>query len=137
VIGLVTVTHLNLGAEVIRAAEFILGKLPRVGVVAIDQQSAPEDIKTEISDAVSGVDDGQGVLILTDMFGGTPANLSLVFLEPGRVEVLTGINLPMVIKLAEMRDKYPLAELAARVRDYGRRSISIAGEILTKDAGDQ
>lgn len=136
-IGLVTVTHLNLGAEVIRAAEFILGKLPRVGVVAIDQQSVPEDIKTEISDAVSGVDDGQGVLILTDMFGGTPANLSLVFLDPGRVEVLTGINLPMVIKLAEMRDKYPLAELAARVRDYGRRSISIAGEILTKDAGDQ
>jgi PTS system mannose-specific IIA component len=135
VIGLVTVTHLNMGAEIVRAAEFILGKIPRVASVAIGPQGAPESIKAEIEAAVAGVDDGQGVMILTDMFGGTPANLSLVYLDPGRVEVLTGINLPMVIKLAELRDKHALAELAARVRDYGRRSISIAGEILQKDAG--
>jgi len=135
VIGLITVTHLDLGQAVIRAAEFIMGKIPRVAEVAIDVQDRPEDIQTEIQAAIEAVDEGQGVLILTDMFGGTPANLSLVFLDRDRVEVLTGINLPMVIKLAELREKLPLAELASAVRDYGRRSISIAGEILQKDAG--
>ena len=133
-IGFVVVTHGSLGAELINTAEFILGRIEHCKVVSIDGQKAPETMRTEIAQAVKSVDEGQGVLILTDMFGGTPSNLSLSFLSEDKVEVLTGVNLPMIIKLAQSRDKMPLSELAEAIGAYGRKSINVAGQILHKRA---
>jgi mannose PTS system EIIA component len=131
-IGFVVVTHGRLGAELINTAEFILGKIENCTAVSITGQDSPEQIRDHIQEAIKSNERGQGVLVLTDMFGGTPSNLSLAFLEPGQVEVLTGVNLPMIIKIAQSRDKQSLAELAQSVGAYGRKSISVAGEILNK-----
>ena len=135
-IGLVVVTHGELGDGLIRAAETILGKIPRTAIVSINVQDDPEVIRGQIQEAIESVEDSDGVLILTDMFGGTPSNCSLAFLEADKVEVLTGVNLPAIIKIAEQRQSLDLAGLARTARDYGRRAISIAGEILSKDIGD-
>ena len=129
-IGFVIVTHGRLGSELINTAELILGRLDHCVSVSIDAQSSPETIRAEIGKAIRNTDLGSGVLILTDMFGGTPSNFSLSFLEKGRVEVLTGVNLPMIIKLIQSRDKMVLSELAETIGAYGRKSINVAGEIL-------
>jgi PTS system mannose-specific IIA component len=132
-IGFVVVTHGRLGAELINTAEFILGRIENCTAVSINGQDSPEQIRDRIQEAIKKSNEhGNGVLVLTDMFGGTPSNLSLAFLEPGQVEVLTGVNLPMIIKIAQSRDKQSLAELAQSVGAYGRKSISVAGEILNK-----
>jgi len=129
-IGVVVVTHGRLGAELIKTAEFILGRIENVVAVSIDDQRSPDALRAEIEQAVKGVDKGNGVLILTDMFGGTPSNLSLSLLSNGRIEVLSGVNLPMLIKLIQCRNQMKLIDLAQTVSAYARNSINVAGQLL-------
>jgi PTS system mannose-specific IIA component len=131
-VGVVLVTHPNLGEEFIRSAEMICGKMPRVLTVSIDTRKEVEELRRGIAEAIKKVDDGDGVLILTDMFGGTPSNMSLAFLQEDRVEVLTGLNLPMMIKLSNCREGRPLKELARMVKEAGQKNINLASEILQK-----
>lgn len=130
-IGLVLITHGHLGRELVNAAELILGGIEQVECVAIEPSLAPEKLHKLLSKAIGLVNKGDGVLILTDMFGGSPNNISLAFLQEGQVEVATGVNLPMLIKAATSRQNGTLAELARAVGEAGRSSISVAGEILS------
>ena len=98
-IGVLIITHGNLGNELIKASELIKGRLEGVLHVSVDQSKGVEEIKKEISTSIKKLDRGQGVLILTDLFGGTPSNISLSFLKEGKLEVVTGVNLPMLLKL--------------------------------------
>ena len=131
-VGVVLVTHPNLGEEFIRSAELICGKLPNLATVSIETRKGGDELRREIAEAIRRVDSGKGVLILTDMFGGTPSNMSLAFLSEGRVEVVTGLNLPMLIKISNCREGRNLPELAKMVRDAGQRNINLASEILKK-----
>jgi PTS system mannose-specific IIA component len=118
--------------ELINAAEMIVGKMENVEALSIDPNEEVERIRKGIQAALKRVNDGTGVLILTDMFGGTPSNISLSFLEDDKVEVVTGANLPMLIKIGTMTDKLLLKELASMIRDYGRKNINLATEILNR-----
>ena len=129
-IGVVVVTHGQLATELVNAAETIVGELQRFAAVSIGWHEDTEDARGEIQQAIARVENGAGVLILTDMFGGTPSNVSLSFLGERRVEVVTGVNLPMLIKLATLREEKPLDELASFIKQYGQRNISVASEIL-------
>ena len=130
-IGLVIVTHSGLGEALIEAGESILeGPLDAVTSVSVDLRQSAEKMREKINTAIKAVDNGKGVLILTDMFGGTPSNLSLSFLEEGRIEVLTGVNLPVVIRAAMMRKDNNLNELAETLQAYGKKSISLASSVL-------
>lgn len=131
-VGVLLVTHPHLGDEFIRSAEMICGKFPSLASISIDTQKAVDEIRREIASAIKKLDDGDGVLILTDMFGGTPSNMSLAFLKEGQVEVLTGLNLPMLIKIASCREGRKLGELARLVKDAGQKNINLASEILQK-----
>jgi PTS system mannose-specific IIA component len=131
-IGVLITTHGNVGNEMIRAAESIKGSLKRVAHVSVDQTKSMEELKKEIHTAIKKLDQGQGVLILTDLFGGTPSNISLSFLKGGKVEVITGVNLPMLLKLRDIKEDVDLAEFAKTIQDYGKRNISLASEILNK-----
>jgi mannose PTS system EIIA component len=134
-IGVLITTHGNLGSELIKAAELIRGSLKGLVHVSIDQTKGVEDLKKEISMAIKKLDQGKGVLILTDLFGGTPSNISLSFLKEGKVEVITGVNLPMLLKLPDIREGMQLKEFARSIKDYGIKNISLASEILSKRAG--
>jgi mannose PTS system EIIA component len=134
-IGVLITTHGNLGSELIKAAELIRGSLKGIVHVSIDQTKGVEDLKKEISVAIKKLDQGKGVLILTDLFGGTPSNISLSFLKEGKVEVITGVNLPMLLKLPDIREGIQLKEFARSIKDYGIKNISLASEILSKKAG--
>lgn len=130
-IGIVIVTHSQLGDALIDAAEFILGKRPEGMIsVSIDLNENAAVLRKKISEGIKKVRSEKGVLILTDMFGGTPSNLSYSFLEEGRIEVLSGVNLPIVIKAAQAREKMGLGELAATLEMFGKKSISLASGIL-------
>jgi len=129
-IGVVVVTHGRLGTELIKTAEFILGRIENAAAVSIDDQRSPDLLRADIEQAVKAVDKGNGVLILTDMFGGTPSNLSLSLLSNGRIEVLSGVNLPMLIKLIQCRNQMKLIDLAQAVSTYARNSINVAGQLL-------
>jgi len=131
-VGVVLVTHPHLGEEFIRSAEMICGKMPRVLTVSIDTHKEVEELRRGIAEAIKKVDEGEGVLILTDMFGGTPSNMSLAFLQEGQVEVLTGLNLPMLIKLSNCREGRSLKDLAKMVKEAGQKNINLASEILQK-----
>ena len=131
-IGVLITTHGNLGGELIKAAELIRGSLKGIIHVAVDQTKGVEELKKEISSAIKKLDQGQGVLILTDLFGGTPSNISLSFLREGKVEVITGVNLPMLLKLPDIREGMSLTEFAQYIKDYGIKNISLASEILRK-----
>ena len=131
-VGILLVTHPHLGDEFIRSAELICGKFPYLAGVSIDTQKGVEEIRQEIAAAIRKVDTGDGVLILTDMFGGTPSNMSLAFLRDGQVEVLTGLNLPMLIKIASCREGRKLGDLARLVKEAGQKNINLASEILQK-----
>jgi PTS system mannose-specific IIA component len=133
-IGVLITTHGNLGNELIKAAELIRGSLKGIVHVSVDQTKGVEDLKKEISTAIKKLDQGQGVLILTDLFGGTPSNISLSFLKEGKVEVITGVNLPMLLKLPDIREGMLLKEFARYIKDYGVKNISLASEILSKKA---
>jgi len=129
-VGVVIVSHYRLGEEFLQALQLIVPDGPRFLAVAIDPKQTVEEMRSAISQALAQAERGHGVLVLTDMFGGTPSNISLSFLEERRVEVVTGMNLPMLIKLATMREERPLDELARFVKEYGQRNISVASELL-------
>ena len=130
-IGIVIVTHCQLGEALIGAAEFIMGSQPEsLESVSIDLSENSEKLRDKISQGIKNVKGQEGVLILTDMFGGTPSNLSYSFLEEGRIEVLSGVNLPILIQAASMRNKMNLDELAANLESFGKKSISLASGIL-------
>jgi PTS system mannose-specific IIA component len=131
-VGVVLVTHPNLGEEFIRSAELICGQMPHLVPVSIDTRRSVEELREEIAKAIKSVDTGKGVLILTDMFGGTPSNMSLAFLSENRVEVITGLNLPMLIKISNCRQGRSLQELAKMVKEAGQRNINLASEVLQK-----
>ncbi len=131
-IGIVIVTHASLGKALREAAEFIAGKQDQVEVVGQGPTDAPQLSSEQLKAAVKKVDTGEGVLILTDMFGGTPSNVSLAFLEPERVEVLSGVNLPMMLKMVTSRqNRLSVVELAHELKAAGRQNISLASEILS------
>lgn len=129
-IGVVIVTHYRLGEEFLQALRLIVPDAPPFRAVSIEPKQTVEEMRSAIAEALREADTGEGVLVLTDMFGGTPSNVSLAFLGERRVEVVTGLNLPMLIKLATLRDAKPLEELATFIKEYGRRNISVASELL-------
>jgi PTS system mannose-specific IIA component len=131
-IGVLITTHGNLGSELIKAAELIRGSLKGIIHVSVDPAKGVEDLKKEISTSIKKLDQGRGVLILTDLFGGTPSNIALSFLKEGKVEVITGVNLPMLLKLPDIREGMSLKEFAQYIKDYGIKNISLASEILSK-----
>lgn len=130
-VGLVLVTHAGLARELLAAAEMIVGKIEKAEVVGIVPDDKVDSMRAALTSAIGKVA-GNGVMIMTDMFGGTPSNMSLSFLEDDRVEVMTGVNLPMLIKFAGERGKWTLAELARMLRECGREGILVAGEYLKK-----
>jgi PTS system mannose-specific IIA component len=132
-VGVVIVTHCRLAEEMIAAAELVLGEpLKQFQPVSIDPKEGSEEIREKIITAIRKVDGGQGVLILTDMYGGTPSNISLSFLEEKKIEVITGLNLPMLLKLATYSNEMDLEKLAVFITDYGQRNINLASEVLKK-----
>ncbi len=129
-VGLVVATHGRLGEELVRTAEGIVGPLAQAHALSISAASSMEAAREELREAIRAVDDGDGVLVLTDMLGGTPANLALTFLDE-KIEVLTGVNLPMLLKLAGCRsEKSNLAATAQLVTGYGQKNITLASELL-------
>ncbi len=129
--GLVVVAHASLAAELIRAAEMIVGTIDGAAAVAIQASDSVDEIRAALTAAITAVA-AEDVIIMTDMFGGTPSNMSLSFLKENRIEVLTGVNLPMLIKFAGDRERYGVAELAAQIRDTGREGVTVAGDYLKK-----
>ena len=132
-VGIVLVTHLRLGEELLAVTELIVGKLKGFEAVSIDPTEGVEEIKEKISAAIRKVDRGKGILILTDMFGGTPSNISLSFLAEWKIEVITGVNLPMLLKLSTYEGEMDLAGLAEFIKTYGQKNINLASEILKKN----
>ncbi len=130
-IGIVIVTHQQLGDALIDAAEFILGKHPdKVASVSININESADKLREKISEGIKKVNDNEGVVIFTDMFGGTPSNLSYSFLEEGRTEVISGANLPILLKAINSRKDMDVAKLAQCIEVYGKKSISLASGIL-------
>ena len=130
-VGIVLVTHGKLGQELLRTAEGIVGPLPGACSVSIEPQDGMETIREKMAKAIGEMDSGDGVLVLTDMFGGTPANLALTFLDERQVEVVTGVNLPMMLKLGTTRDDpATLGEIASTIAGYGQKNIVYASELL-------
>lgn len=129
--GIVIVTHSRLGEALIEAAEFIVGSRPEaITSVSIDLKENAEKLRRKIQTGMKAVDQKQGILIMTDMFGGTPSNLSYSFLEEDRIEVISGVNLPILLKALGLRDKVALSDLAVQLEAYGKKSISLASSIL-------
>ncbi len=131
-IGALVVTHGHLAQELVAAAEMIVGEFSHIQGVSIGWHDDVNDARKEIERRISEVDSGAGVLILTDMFGGTPSNIAFSFHEPGKIDVVTGVNLPMIIKIANQKQGDTLNTLARTVRDQGRSSISMASEFLSQ-----
>ncbi len=129
-VGVVVVSHGDFARGLVETAEQIVGALDKVSWVSIKDRCNVDDIRKAIDKAIKKVNTGYGVLLLTDMFGGTPSNLSLTFLEKGKVEVLTGVNLPILLKLASIREGKSLEEIASILKEHGRKSISLASEVL-------
>ena len=130
-IGILIITHKELGNALIEAAEFILDEKPEELLsISIDINENAEKLRNKIDVAIKKVMQPNGVLILTDMFGGTPSNLSYSFLEEGRIEVISGVNLPILLKAISLREKYKMNELAENLETFGKKSISLASGIL-------
>jgi len=129
-IGVVVVTHGQLATELVNAAEMIVGDLPQFTAVSIGWHDDANDARGDIEQAIERVRGQEGVLLLTDMFGGTPSNLGMTFLEKDRLEVITGVNLPMLIKLAASRTSTDLLSLAKEMRQHGRDAIWVASDFL-------
>ncbi len=129
--GILLVTHANLGSALIETAELILeGSQENIGFVSINIQENPDSLRKKIKKGISKVKTDKGILILTDMFGGTPSNLSYSFLEEGIVEVISGVNLPILLKAINSRKKMDMATLTSSLIETGKRSISLASGIL-------
>jgi mannose PTS system EIIA component len=129
-IGLVLVTHGRLGHEFQHAVEHVVGPQERIEAVSIGAEDDMEQRRRDIVEAVRRVDTGKGVIIMTDMFGGTPSNLAISVMEPGRVEVIAGMNLPMLIKLASVRLSKPMAVALEEAQTAGRKYINVASQVL-------
>jgi PTS system mannose-specific IIA component len=129
-IGVVVVTHGQLAIELVNAAEMIVGDLPQFTAVSIGWHDDVNDAREEIVQAIERVRGAEGVLLLTDMFGGTPSNLGMTFLDKDRIEVITGVNLPMLIKLAGLAQSQDLLAVARQMRDDGRNAIWVASDLL-------
>jgi mannose PTS system EIIA component len=126
----VIVTHGHLAGELLAAAEMIVGPISHIAAVSIGWHDDVDAARDEVQRAITRVSQGAGVLLLTDMFGGTPTNIASMFLEEGVIEVVTGVNLPMVIKLATSAGEESLAEIAPKIRDQGRQGIYLASALL-------
>jgi mannose PTS system EIIA component len=133
-IGVIVVTHGQLANELVKAATTIVGDLPHLAAVSIGWHDDPTVAREAIERAIRQVEGPSGVLILTDMFGGTPSNLGLTFLEANRVEIITGVNLPMIIKLAQLQQSSDLVTAAREMREVGRNAIWVASDLLHAEA---
>ena len=131
-LGLIVVTHGGVAEELVKAAKKILGEVEALEAISIDWDDDVSDATARVDKAIKQVDQGEGVLVLTDMFGGTPTNLSLALLEPGRVDIVTGVNLPMLIKFTNHRDQYALTDAAGHIAEQGRQAIHVASELLER-----
>jgi len=132
-IGVVVVTHGQLATELVNAAETIVGDLPSCFAVSIGWHEDVQDAREAIGSAIAKVRQPGGVLLMTDMFGGTPSNLGITFLEKDKVEIVTGVNLPMLIKAASMKDAASLTDVARTLREHGRNAIWVASDLLSGD----
>ena len=130
----VIVSHGHLASEFLAAAEMILGHISHITAASIDWHDDVDVARHELERAIARVSQGRGVLLMTDMFGGAPTDIASMFLDDPGVEVISGVNLPMVLKLAEQEPDKPLAEIAKSVRDSGKDGIYLAGELLTPPA---
>lgn len=129
-IGLVLVTHGRLAAEFRAALEHVVGPQENLETISIGPDDDMEQRRTDILSAIERVDNGNGVVLLTDMFGGTPSNLAISVMENGRIEVIAGVNLPMLIKLASVRSDHPLEDVVEQSQDAGRKYINVASQVL-------
>lgn len=129
-IGVVVVAHDNIGPEMVSAVKKIIKDVDNIIGIAIESDQPTEVNRNLIRKAMDSVDKGNGIILMSDMFGGTPSNLCLSFLEKGSTEVISGVNLPMIIKLASERAKRPLGDLVAFIQKYGQKNIVIASEVL-------
>ena len=127
---MVLVTHGRLAAELIAALDLVVGAQNNVGAVCIGADDDMEQRRPDILAAVAEVDDGDGVVVLTDMFGGTPSNLAISIMKEAKVEVIAGVNLPLLIKLAGLRDGCPIDKAVAQAQESGRKYISVASSLL-------
>src|SRR5256884_3993995 len=133
-VGGVIITHGHLASEFLAAAEMIVGPLPHVTAASIDWHDDIDVARAELERAIARVSQGRGVLLLTDMFGGAPTDVASMFLDNPGIEVVTGVNLPMILKLADQSTDDSLAEVSRRVREAGTEGIHVAGELLTPPA---
>ncbi|MCL4501791.1 MAG: PTS sugar transporter subunit IIA [Deltaproteobacteria bacterium] len=131
-IGILIVTHMELAEALISVWDLILGRGEGVQAVSLDPNDSPESSRQKIQRALTQVNNGSGVIILTDMLGGTPSNQALPFLQEGKVEVITGVNLPMLMKLPQIRQKTDLREAAAALKQSGQKGITVASEVLRR-----
>lgn len=129
-IGVLIVTHYRLAEELLQAVRLIIGEVSHFRAIGLDPSVPPAEMGARIDKALRDVDAGEGVLVLTDMFGGTPSNLCLSLLDEGKVEIVTGVNLPMLVKIAQLKEARPIHEVAELARDYGRRNITVASDVL-------
>jgi PTS system mannose-specific IIA component len=134
-IGLILVTHGQLADQFVEAMEHVVGQQTGIATVCIGPNDDMEQRRDEIAAAIQAVDTGTGVIILTDLFGGTPSNLAISLLEIGRVEVIAGINLPMLIRLAGARKSMPVVEAVAAAQTAGKNYITVASEVLGQATG--
>ncbi|HEX8302213.1 PTS sugar transporter subunit IIA [Sphingomonas sp.] len=133
-IGLVLVTHGRLAEEFVVAMEHVVGKQERIEPICIGPEDDMEGRRADIAAAIAKVDAGQGVIVLSDLFGGTPSNLAISLMEAGKIEVIAGINLPMLIRLGSARKAMKVTEAVAAARDAGRKYITVASEVLGEAA---
>ncbi len=131
-IALLVVTHGQLAEELVRAAKRIVGPSARLHALSLGWDDDVSEARRRIEEAVAALDEGEGVMVLTDMFGGTPTNLASTFLRDGRMEIVTGVNLPMLIKFTNLRGETSLREVAARLARQGRESIQVASEFARR-----
>lgn len=132
-IGLVVATHGTLGEALLETVTMIIGRPGQACAVTLSRDHAPDELRELLVKAIAEVDkDGDGVLVMADMFGGTPANLAMTLLVPGRVELLTGVNLPMLLKFLTYRNNCPLDGLAQRLKEHARDGIVLASEMLSR-----
>src|ERR687897_1336404 len=134
-IGVVVVTHGQLATELVNAAETIVGDLPNFVAVSIGWHEDVQDAREAIAAAIERVKQTDGVLLATDMFGGTPSNLGITFLEQDKIEIVTGVNLPMLIKAASLKDAASLTDVARTLREHGKNAIWVASDQLSGSTG--
>ncbi len=131
--GLIIATHADLGAELLRACELIIGPVHCARAISVQRDNGVDQVQEQFRQAILEVgSDGDGVLIMTDMLGGTPANIGAVYMEEGKVDILTGVNLPMVLKFFNSQDDLSLSELANILKAYGQKGVTLVSDLLKK-----